>query len=295
MTANEHAALSPFPDQPAPRFADVGGGRRIAYDEVSPEHPNGTVLLLSGLNSKRFGWAGQLPVFGRAYRAIAMDNRDYGDSDPYEDPYAITDLADDAAALLRALNAEPAHVVGISMGGMIAQHVALRHPDVVASLVLVATTAGGPTHVPPTPEAQALLTPTPGVEIGERAKRTYRVICAPGYLDANPHEAERVAWAARYRPATAQSYARQLNAAVTHDTTALLQNIHVPTLVIHGALDPLVRVENGRHLAGGIHGAHYVEYPDTGHMPTMERAETFNADVLNFIASANNATKKEHQ
>ena len=269
---------------PAPKLVDIGGGRRLAFDEVSPPNPKGTILLIPGLNTKRLAWSRQLPVFGREYRTLALDHRDYGDSDPWEEPYTIVDLADDAAALLRALGAAPAHVVGISMGGMVAQNVAVRHPDVVASLVLVATTAGGATHVPPTPEAQALLTPPPGLEPGERAKLTYRVICAPGWLDAHPDEAEVVAHAARYRPASGPSYLRQLGAAMSHDVTPHIARLSVPTLVVHGDLDPLVRVENGRHLAASIPGARYIEYPGTGHIPIMERATEFNSDVLNFLS-----------
>jgi len=113
-----------------PAFVTVDG-RKLAYDEVCPPDPKGTVLLLTGLGAKRLGWYRQLPVFGQVYRTIALDHRDTGDSDPSPGPYTTADQADDAAAVLRALGVARAHVVGISMGGFIALELTLRHPELV--------------------------------------------------------------------------------------------------------------------------------------------------------------------
>ena len=93
-------------------------GRRIAYDEVSLLHPKGTVLLLTGADSNRLTWYKQLDVFGRAFRTIAVDYRDTGDSDPASGPYTIADLADDAAFVLATLGVQRALVVGISLEDM---------------------------------------------------------------------------------------------------------------------------------------------------------------------------------
>src|SRR5438045_5673697 len=86
-------------------------GRKLAYEEVSPPDPKGTILLLTGLASKRQTWYKQMADFGRSYRTIAIDHRDVGDSDPSPTPYNIADQADDAAAFLRALGIEKAHIV----------------------------------------------------------------------------------------------------------------------------------------------------------------------------------------
>lgn len=271
---------------PEPQFADIGG-RRLAYDEVSPANPKGTILLLTGLGSKRLGWVRQLPIFGREYRTLALDHRDVGDSDPFEGPYTVKDQADDAAALLRALDIESAHVVGISMGGMIALNLAVRHPELVKSLVLVSTSAGGGSHVGPTPEAAAVLRPDPEAEIGERAIQTYRTITAPGYLDAHPEEAELIRRAAQHKPMSLDSYTRQYGAVMSHDVTAHLHDLRVPTLVVHGDADPLVPPDNGYHLAEQIPRAKLTVYTDTGHIPIVERAEDFNRDVLEFINREN--------
>lgn len=261
-------------------------GRKLAFDEVSPPDPRGTVLLLTGLGSKRLGWARQMEVFGRTYRTIALDHRDAGDSDLATSPYTTADQADDAAAVLRALGVGHASVVGISMGGFIALELALRHPELVDKLVLTSTSAGGRAHV----RARAslllryLLPHYRYGEVGARAKRHYAIIMAPGYARSHPAEWERIAEIARYRPQSQAAYQRQWYTCATHNVVDRLDQIHVPTLVIHGESDPLVRVENGFYLTGRISGARLITYPDTGHIPIVERAEEYNRDVLAFLA-----------
>jgi 3-oxoadipate enol-lactonase len=260
-------------------------GRVLAYDEVSPAAPRGTVLLLTGLGSKRLGWYKQLEVFGQTYRTIALDHRDTGDSDLATEPYTTADQADDAAAVLKALGVERAVVIGISMGGFISLELTLRHPELVEKLVLTSTSAGGPTHVQPGPEMLAMLgRDRRGMEAGELGRQSYTMIMAPGYAEQHPAEMERIVENARYRPQPAQAYLRQLQACTGHNASDRLSQIHVPTLVIHGELDPLVPVGNGKYLAEHIPGARLILYPDTGHIPIIERADDYNRDVLAFLA-----------
>jgi pimeloyl-ACP methyl ester carboxylesterase len=241
---------------------------------------------LTGLASKRLGWYRQLPVFGQIYRTIALDHRDTGDSDLATAPYTTADQADDAAGLLAVLGIEHANVVGISMGGFIALELALRHPELVEKLVLTGTSAGGATHVAPSPEIGALLVQDrQGVDPGELSRRTYTLIMAPGFAERNPAAMERVVETARYRPQSAEAYQRQLQACLGHDVAGRLGQIHVPTLVVHGEVDPLVPVENGRYLADHIPGAQLILYPETGHIAIVERADDYNQAVLGFLAS----------
>lgn len=260
-------------------------GRRIAYDEVSPPHPRGVILLLTGLAAKRLGWYKQLEVFGREYRTIALDHRDVGDSDPVSAPYRIADQADDAAAVLRALGVTQAHVVGISMGGYIALELTLRYPGLVDKLVLVATSAGGLSHAWPSPRMLLMLARRSQQEVGELTRRVYTRIMAPGYAESHPEEMERIVAVGRYRPMTRDAYRRQLRAVLRHDVSRRLAQVHVPTLVIHGEDDPLVVVQNGINLAQRIPGARLIIYPRTGHIPIIERAQRFNRDVLAFLGS----------
>ena len=267
-----------------PSFVTVNG-HRLAYDEVSPPNPKGTILLLTGLAAKRLGWYKQLPVFGQTYRTIAIDHRDVGDSDETPEPYTTADQANDAAALLDTLGIKRAYVIGISMGGFVALRLTIQRPDLVEKLVLTSTSAGGATHTNPGPEILALLMqPRDGVEIGELSKRTYATIMAPGYCESHPDEWEHIGEVARYRPQSAEAYGRQLQACLGHDVAERLGEIHVPTLVIHGDYDPLVPYPNGQYLAAHIPGAKFITYTNTGHIPIIERADDYNRDVLTFLA-----------
>jgi 3-oxoadipate enol-lactonase len=267
-----------------PSFVEVDG-RKLAYNEVSPVNPRGTILLLTGLGAKRYGWYYQLDEFGRAYRTVALDHRDISDSDPYNEPYTIADLADDAAAALRVLGVERAHVMGISLGGFVALQFAIRHPDQLDKLVLISTSAGGVTHVQPGPEMSARLAPASRehIEAGELARRNYTAITGPGFAENYPQDIENIAEIARYRPTHAPAYMRQLQAAMTHGAAQQLEHIQTPTLVIHGDTDPLVLPANGDYLAKHIKGAQHIVYHNVGHVPIIECPEQFNHDVLAFL------------
>ncbi|MGH2514515.1 MAG: alpha/beta fold hydrolase [Ktedonobacterales bacterium] len=270
-------------DFPPPSFVTVDG-RRLAYDEVTPSNPRGTVLLLTGLGSKRLGWYKQMEVFGAEYRTIALDHRDTGDSDLATGPYTTADQAEDAAAVLRALGIQRAAVVGISMGGFIAQELALLHPEMVEKLVLVSTSAGGPGYTPPAAEIAARLVEPRTGDLGERTRATYTAIMAPGYAASHPAEIGRIVEIALYRPQSNEAYMRQLQSGWGRDATSRLSQLHTPVLVVHGEADPLIPIQNGRYLAAHIPGARLVEYPDTGHIPIIERAGDFNREVLAFLA-----------
>jgi pimeloyl-ACP methyl ester carboxylesterase len=260
--------------------------RKIAYEEVVPSEPQGAILLLTGLASKRQGWSRQMPVFGARYRTIAIDHRDAGDSDLVTERYSTADQAEDVAAAMRALSIPRAHIIGISMGGFIALQLAVNHPEMVEKLVLTSTSAGGKTHVPAKPlVALRLMVPRIGREdVGKAAKRVYAAIMAPGYCKSHPQEWEEIAQIARYRPQSRAAYRRQLYACLHHDVAGRIGEIRAPTLVIHGDIDPLVPVANGRYLAQHIPGAQLIIYPQTGHIPIVEREAEYNRDVLAFLA-----------
>lgn len=269
-----------------PSFVTVGD-RKLAYNEVSPPAPKGTILLLTGLAAKRYGWYYQLDEFGRYYRTIALDHRDISDSDEVTEAYTTADLADDAAAAMKALGVRRTHVIGISLGGFVTLQFALRHPELVDKLVLVSTSAGGSTHVPPGPEMISMLTSRgeEEIEVGELTKRNYTLIMAPGYAASHPEELDRIVEIARYHPMAAAAYYRQLQAALTHDAAQQLDRIQAPTLVIHGDADPLVVPANGEYLARYIKGAKHIVYHNVGHIPIIENYEQFNRDVLSFLES----------
>jgi 3-oxoadipate enol-lactonase len=127
------------------------------------------------------------------------------------------------------------------------------------------------------------------LEIGERMRRTYAKVTAPGYFESHPEDGERLAEIARYRPQSQEAYRRQLQAVMTHDVGEQLERIYAPTLVVQGELDPLVAPANAHYLAQHIPGARLLLYPNTGHLVHVERAEELNRDVLAFLESEEGA------
>jgi len=210
------------------------------------------VLLVMGLGMNATGWWRTVPVLAERFRVIAFDNRGVGRSPRPPGPYAVAQMADDAARVLTAAGAGSAHVYGISLGGMIAQQIALRHPGRVRSLVLGATTPGGPQAVPAVPDVSDFL------RLRERMPAEFAV-WASVPVNYGPETrrtgGDRIAAdiAQRLRfPVEREFYAAQLAAA--------------PALVVHGTEDVLVPPGNGELLARGIPGAELRLYEGAGHL-----------------------------
>jgi pimeloyl-ACP methyl ester carboxylesterase len=180
----------------------------------------------------------------------------------------LDDMADDAAGLLDFLGLQSAHVCGASMGGMIAQSLAIRHPERVRSLVSIMSTTGDRSLPPPRPEiASVLLAPMPSDRAGaiDRSVMVFRAIGSPGF----PFDEEAVRERAGLqfdRCFHPEGQMRQMAAIVASGSrTEKLGAVRVPTLVIHGVDDPLVPVEGGRATAAAIPGAELLEIPGMGH------------------------------
>lgn len=252
------------------------------------------VLLIAGLGVQMIGWSREFceKLAGNGLRVIRFDNRDVGlsthmDAADVPDfmavagamargewpglPYRLDDMADDAAGLLAALGIGRAHIVGRSMGGMIAQIVAARHAGRTASLVAIMSSSGNPALPPATPEAMAMLTtPAPDPRLDEagfldqyvRAARVYSGHAA-GFDAAAARALGQASVRRAYDPA---GFARQLAAVVASgDRRAMLRGIAAPTLVIHGEADPLVRPQAGADVAACVPGARMLLVPGMGH------------------------------
>ncbi|UJW31776.1 alpha/beta fold hydrolase [Saccharothrix sp. AJ9571] len=257
-------------------------GIELCY-EVFGEPDGRPLLLIMGLGGPMTWWDEEFceQLAERGFRVIRYDNRDTGRSTAMHgragllpalllrrSPYQLTDLADDAAALLDALEIPAAHVTGVSMGGMIAQTLAIRHPSRVLSLTSIMSTTGNKLVGLPSPRAMKnLLQPAAKDRDSyiEQMIRTFRVIGSPGY----PAEE------ARLRARAATTYDRGTNPAgtVRHlgaimaapDRTSGLRKLRIPALVIHGAADPLVNPSGGRATARAIPGAELDMVPGMGH------------------------------
>lgn len=233
--------------------------------------PSGApLLLIAGLGSQMISWNDQFCelLAGRGFQVIRFDNRDVGLSTWMDAAYTLNDMAADAAGLLDAIGIPAAHVVGTSMGGFIAQLVALNHPDRVLTLTSIMSGPNGEDEVPPTDEGrEVLLVPAPKtreerIQVGVWAKR--RLL---GSADPYDDEYERARVTAAvdraYHPA---GFARQLGAIVAAPSRlGRLSSLRVPALVVHGKDDILVPVDNGRKVAAAIPGARLMEIEGMGH------------------------------
>lgn len=244
-------------------------GIEIEYDTFGAES-DAPLLLINGLGAQMIGWDEDFCrlLAARGFYVIRFDNRDCGLSSWVEEPYTLDDMAADAAGLLEALGIPAAHIVGASMGGFIAQLVALNHTERVLTLTSIMSGPNGPEHVQPTDEGRAvLLVPAPEtreqrVEVGVWAKKS---LLGPADPFDEPYERERIerAISRAYNP---PGFVRQLQAiGVAPGRLERLPSIRVPTLVIHGDADILVPVANGRNVAAAIPGARLVEVSGMGH------------------------------
>ena len=251
---------------------------RSLYAESFGDPADPTLLLISGLTSQLTSWPVEFceAFVDRGFFVIRFDNRDVGLSTKFVDreQYSLSDMADDAVEVLQYFDAAPAHVMGISMGGMVAQVLAIDHPEVVLSLISLSSRTGHPDFGNSTPEAiEALLvepatTRAEAEAIGVAGKRVW----------GTPDTWNEDEWAAfsgdnfdRAAPAEGSGLRQYLALEGSGNRDEQLGKIEVPTLVMHGTIDPLISVDGGRHTADVIPGAVFEELEGVGHdLPITE-------------------------
>jgi pimeloyl-ACP methyl ester carboxylesterase len=192
-------------------------------------------------------------------------------------------MADDTAGLMAELGIERAHIVGTSLGGYIAQEVALRHPARTKGLVLVCTAAGGADAVPMPDVTVQLMQTAPSLPVEDRLRVFTRNCFSPAFLEAQTEIVDEIVG---HRLATGQTHEQwlaQATAGANHDTSARLRDVAAPTLVITGTQDNVVDPRNSKILAERIPNATLVEMPG-GHLFMFEDPDTFNRHVLTFLA-----------
>jgi pimeloyl-ACP methyl ester carboxylesterase len=289
----------------------AANGITIEYDERGEGEP---MLLIMGLGGQLTDWPEDFVdlLAMQGFHVIRFDNRDAGLSTEFdwEPPsitraaaalvtrrrlragYVLRDMADDAAGLLDALHFDSAHVVGVSMGGMVAQTLAIHHPDKVRSLTSIMSNTGDRRRggVDRRLLAKMVRLPRPTRENAlDRATTMFRWISGPGF-DAEAHRLLAASNIERsFRP---RGTARQMTAIIASpDRTADLGRITAPTLVIHGLLDPLVRPSGAHATARAIPGSRLVMYPDMGHdLPRNRWPEIVDAIARNAHRAASENT-----
>jgi pimeloyl-ACP methyl ester carboxylesterase len=258
------------------------GDINIYYEMLGQGEP---LLLIMGLNANLLSWGPTLPArLAERYQVILFDNRGAGRTDQPDGPYTMEQMADDATGLLDALDIPSAHVFGGSMGGMIAQHVALNHADKVRKLILGCTMCGGSHAVSATPEVLAYLMPDPTLNAYEAAWRGVPICYTPEFIDANKPLIEETLLAACEYPTRPAAYEAQLGAVMaSHDTYDRLPQIAAPTLVLTGNHDVLIPPENSRILAERIPNAQLHEIDGAGHVFSISHPDASLAAITDFL------------
>jgi len=255
-------------------------GIHMYFEERGQGDP---LLLIMGLGTDGSAWEEHVQAWAAHYRCILLDNRGTGRSDKPAGPYTTHMLADDAAGLLEALGLQRAHVVGISMGGAVAQELALRHPQRVRSAVLVST---WPACEPYTAEVFRVLAAVRAVTTpAEFTRMVQLLIYAPPYYRdaahiANLAEKQRTA-AEHYAPQ--EAYVAQGEACITHNTLDRLSRVQAATLITVGEEDVFTPLAYSRAIHERVLGSELVVFKGCGHAHHWEDLAQFNRTVLAFL------------
>ena len=244
---------------PKVRVADIN----IHHETYGQGEP---LVLIMGLGGGSSMWWRQVAFFSPEYQVTVYDSRGVGLTDKPDTPYSMDMLVDDAAGLLERLGIPSAHIYGVSMGGMVAQELALRHPKLVSSLILGATTCGGGHAVMPPQETLqelfSIMTLSPDEAVRVSTSVTF---AAQHLIERHPERINEWLVKGAESPPSPLGFKRQAEAAAGFDTYDRLPQIRVPTLILAGTADQLIPSENSRILASRIPNAKLVLFEGAGH------------------------------
>ena len=246
-------------------------GANLYYERGGEGEP---LLMIQGMSANHLAWGEPLRSrLEERFECVVFDNRGIGRSGGVTEQFSIAEMAADTAALLEALELESAHVLGISMGVMIAQELALAHPEKLRSLTLGCTYCGGEGSQLMAPaDFQGLVEAMASGDQDRVFRAMYELNLSPGFRAEQSHYAEFTAMAAAL-PSPRETIGMQVQAIALHDTSARLPDLEIPTLVVHGTVDRVLGVANGRQIAALIPGSRLEIYEDVGHMLWWERPE----------------------
>jgi pimeloyl-ACP methyl ester carboxylesterase len=241
------------------------------------------LLLIRGLGSTCDGFKAQVEGLSPHFRVISFDNRCVGRTDQPQEPFTIADMADDTAALLDSLGVDSTHVFGVSLGGMVAQELALRHPEKVRRLALACTHAGPRTATRSPAWAVRLFNDSRDMPRAEALKHSAPLLFASKTIDERPGLVEETLAVMANNNQPKSSYLLQLGAVMQHETADRLKHIAHPTLVLTGTEDTLVDPGNSRVIAARIPGARLIEFEEAGHVFFTEKAAEVNRALIDFF------------
>jgi pimeloyl-ACP methyl ester carboxylesterase len=260
-------------------------GIQIYYEEQGKGEP---LLLINGLAFPMDLWFAQIEELSKDFRVIALDNRGIGHTDKPDEEYTIPLMASDAVGLLKALGIDKAHVAGLSMGGFIAQQMALSYPDMVNRLILIGTCMGGKKSLklglPFWEKAGAAIQ-------GLSPEQVYRIdltlMTAPGFAGDNPDLMDQAIRLRMKNPQPLHAFIRQFAAAHVFDINNRAQNITQPTLIILGQDDPIFPIPLAEDYQKILPHAKMIIYQNCGHAILLEKADQLSHDIRDFLKAEN--------
>jgi 3-oxoadipate enol-lactonase len=256
----------------------VDDGTELYWEESGEGAP---LLLIQGLGWSAEMWYSLVPELDSDFRVIRYDGRGIGRSQVPAGPYSIELMADDAAAVLRAAGVDRAHVLGVSLGGIVAQEVALRHPDLVQSLVLGCTHPGGAETIWPDPEVLEVLKSRASMPFDEAVRAAVRYAYA---ADVDPGVVEEDMRRRLGLPTSPDGYQSQLMAGLGFQgTLPRLKGLAIPALVFTGDTDQMVPPQNSVNLVEAIPNAYLVTIAGAGHVVFTEQPSAVGHAVRTFL------------
>jgi pimeloyl-ACP methyl ester carboxylesterase len=256
-------------------------GVRIAYEARGDGDP---LVLLHGLAYDRAGWGRFPDLLAERFGVVLIDNRGVGESDAPAGPYSVPQMVDDAIAVLDDAGLERANVFGVSLGGYIAQELALAHPERVQKLVLCSTAPGGPKAHPMPQSTQDVFARYPTMEREAGLRMFVENSLGVRGVRERPDLVEEILRYRLERAPTVDAWVAQATAGATYDSYDRIRAISAPTLVVHGGADVVVDPRNAELLGELIADARVEVVPDRGHLLVWEDSERVAELVIEFLS-----------
>jgi pimeloyl-ACP methyl ester carboxylesterase len=257
-------------------------GIQIYYEEYGTGSP---VLLIQGLGYPSGMWFLQVPELAKYFRTIVFDNRGVARTDKPDEEYTVAQMAADAVGLLQSLRIQKAHIVGVSLGGYIAQELALTYPEFVDRLVLIATSCGGPRYMELTKDLWSQVTALAGLPPQEIIRQGMALATTEKFFQERPEIIDRSVAIRMENVQPLFAFRRQFAAANHFDSQKRVQHIHHPTLILAGAQDRVMPSSLTQELAQKISTAQLHVYPDGAHLLFLEKAQSLNQEIIEFLSN----------
>jgi len=260
------------------------GALRIAYELRGTLHRRRPwLVMIQGMGLDRLGWQPVLGTLGRHFRLVLVDNRGFGSSSRTDGSFSVADMAGDVVAVLDAAGIRRAHVMGASLGGMVAQELAIAHPERVDGLILACTAPGWPSAYPMPAASVRMLAATAALTAEAALRRHTENALSARTVRDHPELASRLIEIQRSRPAGAAALSAQAAAGARYAGRLRQRRIRARTLVLQGGADTVVDPRNARLLADLIPGAELVIFPELGHLLFWEDPDGFADATASFL------------